>query len=132
MTNAERQKRYRDRKRGGPPVGRWLAGYKSVETTVAEEKKLWSEPGMGRTMVFMLLWLKRMAPAVERDADKVRISTTYKRLRAVYKANLRKAVNEATANQRAFDGWSLRVKPYDPEHGFVIYWVRQAKETQSK
>jgi hypothetical protein len=23
MTNAERQRKYRDRKRGGPPVGRW-------------------------------------------------------------------------------------------------------------
>ena len=35
MTAAERQRRYRDRRRGGPPIGRWPAGYQSLEVLAA-------------------------------------------------------------------------------------------------
>ena len=49
MTGAERQKRYRDKKRGGPPVGRW-GGHLSHATFA----KL---AHVGRTFYWMLGWM---------------------------------------------------------------------------
>jgi hypothetical protein len=55
MTNAERQKRYRDRKRCGPLVGRWH-GHRTAKQFGAENP---TGERVGRSMVFMIAWLQR-------------------------------------------------------------------------
>ena len=100
MTNAERQKRYRDRKRGGPPKGRW-AGYE----TLADIARL---TGGSRTVVFMANWLVNHAMDA---ADKVRIgelkiTPTYRRLRRAYDAGIVKAIRERpSSNHRLVCRW---------------------------
>jgi len=54
LTNAERQRRYRNKKRGGPPLGRWH-GHASIQRLLASH-------GLKRTMAFMGQWIIRLAP----------------------------------------------------------------------
>ena len=62
MTNAERQKRYRDKQRGGPPVGRW-AGHVSREVrAVAHDTS--------RSIIMMSKWILRHAPEYEKAIKK--------------------------------------------------------------
>lgn len=89
MTNAERQKRYRDKKRGGPPVGRW--GGRVPVKTAAEVYKV------GRTLIFMSSWIAKHAPDVSDEirAGRARVTPAYKRLRAEYMMGLARAVQDA-------------------------------------
>jgi hypothetical protein len=65
-SNAERQKAYRDRKRGGPPKGRWHGH----ETAAREAAEL----GDSRTVWYMKLWLydhvdeEKLEPLLEEKA----------------------------------------------------------------
>jgi hypothetical protein len=63
MTNAERQRRYRDKKRGGPPQ-RQCAGSLTEAAKAA---------GLKRTTLWMLLWINKHAPDV--DLDRISAST---------------------------------------------------------
>src|SRR5437870_2773322 len=59
MSNAERQRRYRDRNRGGPPKGRW-AGHQSLETQAQASLP----QRLSRSSVYMLRWITGHAPDV--------------------------------------------------------------------
>ncbi len=87
MTNAERQKRYRDKKRGAPVEGRWPAGHIS-KPAIAELMQL------SRTLVCMASWIKKHAPDVAPDLQAGRLKTTptYKRLKAEYDAGVVAAI----------------------------------------
>ena len=88
MTNAERQKRYRDKKRGGPPKGRW-AGH----LTVAE---IAQRAGVSRTKIFMCSWIKKNAPEYFdgiKDGE-IKIGPLYRQLKDEYDAGIFKAVCE--------------------------------------
>jgi hypothetical protein len=78
MTNAERQRRYRDKRRGGPPVGRWPNG--AVVARIAKAQNV------SRTMIYMAGWIVKHAPDVAPliEAGKIRLTPTYKRLRREY------------------------------------------------
>jgi len=79
LTNAERQRRHRNKRRGGPPVGRWPDG-----ATIGKlRKSLCQRLEWSRTMYYMAQWIIRHAPDVEADveADKVRITPAYNRLK---------------------------------------------------
>ena len=112
MTNAERQKRYRDRKRGGPPAGRW-AGHTSL-TKVAKSSQL------GRTTLWMLGWISRHAPDLEPAlaADEIKIAPTYRRLRREYL----EAVTQADATRPRGAGYRLTMSRRNGH--FVVKWVR--------
>jgi hypothetical protein len=73
-SNAERQRAYRNRKRGGQPVGRWPG------RSTADMAK---QAGLGRTTAFMFNWLSKHAPDALSDfyAGRAKISTAYRRLR---------------------------------------------------
>ena len=75
LSNAERQRRYRDRRRGGPPVGRW-DGHMSVKATLAVFP-------VGRSFYYMTRWLRKYAPEVipDLEAGKAKITPTYQRVR---------------------------------------------------
>jgi hypothetical protein len=75
-SNAARQKRYRDRKRGGPPVGRW-----NGHVSMAMRAKA---VGVSRTMLFMAGWIRRNAGSeivADIKAGKLPLAATYRRLR---------------------------------------------------
>ena len=75
MSNAERQRRYRNRKRGGPPRGRW-AGHISVA-------KQAEAVGASRSMLFMAKWICKHAPDLvsEIEAGTLKVYTSYYRRR---------------------------------------------------
>jgi len=81
-TNAERQRRYRDRKRGGPPRGRWAD---HVPTAVRADVS-----GTTRTMLFMAAWVVEHAPEFlpQIEAGTVRLAPTYRRLKREYDSAL--------------------------------------------
>ena len=88
MTNAERQKRYRDRKRGGPPRGRWGDhGWTQAQLAAGL--------GIGRTMVCMVHWLGECGALEELrkiEAGRGKVTPIYKRLRADYERGLCRAL----------------------------------------
>jgi hypothetical protein len=112
MTNAERQKRYRDRKRGGPPVGRWAGG-----VSVAFAAK---EMDVGRTIVFMNRWIDRHAPDIVPIllAGGAKTTPTYNRLRAEYNAGILAAFRAKPDH----DGFRLTESRKNGK--FVFRWVR--------
>src|SRR5262249_36569965 len=79
MTNAERQKRHRDKGRGGPPAGGGPPGYLSVGKRA---KAL----DVGRTLMFMSQWILQHAPDVADriESGELRTTPTYTRLRNEY------------------------------------------------
>jgi hypothetical protein len=85
QSNAERQKRYRDRKRGGPPVGRWPQYPNSFAKSAGEhwqKFKVW--PGVCRTNFFMAKWVIEHASREiidDMNAKKTSIVRAYRRLR---------------------------------------------------
>jgi hypothetical protein len=85
MTNAERQKRYRNRQRGGPPLGRW-----GGRLSIGQAAKA---VGCSRTILFMIRWIDKYAKDVmpQLDHPKARVTPAYKRLRAEYDAGFLKA-----------------------------------------
>lgn len=113
MTNAERQKRYRDKKRGGPPKGPW-GGSPSV-ASIAEAA------GIGRTIIFMVKWIDRHAPDVtpELKAGSLKATPTYKRLRREYEMGIANALSDQHATEDAQLMVSRR-------HGrFVFEWLKK-------
>lgn len=113
MTNAERQKRYRDKKRGGPVEGRWSVGH----LTVADQAKLVQ---VGRTSVFMAMWISKYAPDAAQGltAGTLKVTPTYKRLKCEYDAG----VVEAIARKVSTDGERLVSSRRDGQ--FVFHWVK--------
>ena len=112
MTNAERQRRYRDKLRGSPPLGRW-AGHTS-RAAVAKGHKI------GRTILFMSAWILEYAPdcAGPMEAGTAKATPTYRRLKAEYDIGLFKALGE-----RPSDGATLH---YRRENGeFVFEWIEE-------
>jgi hypothetical protein len=91
MTNAERQRRYRERKRGGAPVGRWRHG--SFVATFAKVNNI------GRTVIFMAGWIREYAPDVAflLESGAVKVTPTYKRLTAEYDREVWVAIQAAEA-----------------------------------
>jgi hypothetical protein len=82
QSNAARQKAYRDRKRGGPPVGRWPRA-EWLKTTPL--KYTLSIIDMRRTTYFMCKWLIECASpeiVASLNASKIKIGPTYRQLRA--------------------------------------------------
>jgi len=75
LTNAERQRRYRDHKRGGPPVGRW-----HDHVSVAAVAK---SQGIGRSLLFMASWLQRFAPDLipQLERGELKVTQAYYRRR---------------------------------------------------
>ncbi len=113
MTNAERQKRYRDKLRGGPPVGRW-----ACHLSVAKAAQI---QGIGRTMIFMAGWISKYAPEYEEQiiSGKIKALTPlYHRLKSEYEAKLFKALNV-----RPSDGATLFFRREDDE--FVFEWTEE-------
>jgi hypothetical protein len=120
MTNAERQKKYRDRKRGSPPVGRWPKEHLPVEIVAKVSH-------VGRTSVFMASWVGKHAPECQLDLAEGRAKMTplYRRLRREYLAGIAAALEKATAKQRALEGWTLTERHKDGH--FVFEWVRMGE-----
>lgn len=110
MTNAERQRRYRDRKRGGPPRGRW-AGHLPAFLLAKSQ-------GTSRSYMYYASWIldhaSDVADAIE--AGDGNLAVAYERLRREYESGLMK---------------SLRSRPSDDarlfcrrENGeFVFEWI---------
>jgi len=93
MSNAERQKRYRDRKRGGPPRGRWYG-----HGPVLNAKQHFAVHGCSRTTLFMGRWLWEHAPDAAEDildgSSEAKVSPTYRKLRREFEAGVVKAISE--------------------------------------
>ena len=110
MTNAERQRRYRDRKRGGPPKGRW-AGHLSAD-------KMTEDLAISRSMIFMGRWITKWAPEYEDQimAKKIKVTPLYRRLRKEFVIKFNKAVTERP------DG-DYRLTCQMVDGAFVFEWV---------
>ena len=83
MTNAERQRRYRDKKRGGPSVGRWPDGPWQGKAVI----KICSHIGMSKSNWYMLKWLGLHFPDVvktlgNRGDGRESVSHAYRRIKA--------------------------------------------------
>jgi hypothetical protein len=111
MTNAERQKQYRDRKRGGPPVGRWH-GHDSAAK--------WAERlGIGRSQWLMIRWICRHAPDVHDEFakdEKLKITPTYHRLKREYDIGLVRALADGEPEDHTLFEFRRNGK-------FVFEWV---------
>jgi hypothetical protein len=94
QSNAARQKAYRDRKRGGAPIGRWP---RPEWMKIPRMEYLLSVVDMRRTTYFMCKWLiEHASPEVVADlnARKIKIAPTYRRIR--------------TEHERAVIDWAMR------------------------
>jgi hypothetical protein len=95
MTNAERQRRYRDKKRGGPPVGRWPDG--AYMPKVLGDIR--GTTGWGKSQWYMAKWICDHFPEVlktlgsGRDARES-VSHAYHRLKGEAVAKLIAALME--------------------------------------
>ena len=89
LTNAERQRRYRDRKRGSPPVGRWQG-----HTPAAALAK---SQGIGRSILFMASWLQRFAPDLIPQLERGELKVTW----AYYRRRSQLAMQAAKQGGRA-------------------------------
>jgi hypothetical protein len=116
MTNAERQKRHRDKRRGCPREGRWPAGYLSVD-------RLAKVQGVGRTTIFMAKWILRHAPDVapRLDAGELSVAPTYRRLRNEYVMGAARAVKARPDDNEA------RLEETRRNGKFVFKWVSSPK-----
>jgi hypothetical protein len=126
LTNAERQQRYRDRKRGGPPQGRW-AGYVTLQRTL----------GISRSSAHMARWIYRHAPdeyarlciVMNRLHGSRRkglgIKPLYRRLRAEITEALTRAVRTPTDEEFHERRRSCRLVPRRQDGRFVFEWIRQ-------
>lgn len=87
-SNAERQRQYRDRQRGGPPKGRWHGHTKAADIARSQH--------VSRASLFMAEWILKHAPDVVPDCDagKVKITPTYRRLRQEYIMALARAMEK--------------------------------------
>jgi hypothetical protein len=90
MTNAERQKRYRDKQRGSPAGRRW-SGHLSARVNAYLAQT-------SRTAYFMGLWILNNAPDVLPESGKAReafkITPAYKRLRSEYELGILDALSQ--------------------------------------
>ena len=113
MTNAERQKRYRDTQRGGPSEGRWPAGHLSMPTRAKMGQ-------VSRTMIAMCSWIFRHAPDLVPGikAGLLKVTPTYKRLKGEYDAG----VVQAIGTGGDVDGGRLVSSRRDGR--FVFQWVK--------
>ena len=114
MTGAQRQKRHRDKLRGGPPLGRWYGhtSQAAIARMVHLSPTLWK----------MARWILHMAPELEgpfRDntAGTIKITPLYHRLRRQHDMALARLVirepdpgpgYEAVLRYRKADGGSFR------------------------
>jgi hypothetical protein len=116
MSGAERQKRYRDKKRGGPPRGRWAGHTKVVDAQGPD----WRGRRHKRTWAFMQKWLAAHAPGVPLDH---KITTSYETLRDLWVRAYNAAWDGATEAQREGRRWDLRERFEDGD--FRFEWVRE-------
>lgn len=82
LTNAQRQRRWRDKKRGSAPTGRWPEDRWNLEMRA-------EFAGIGRTMMWMLDYLDRTAPALYRrllDRDFRGASMAYQQVKEAFNA----------------------------------------------
>lgn len=114
MTSAERQRRYRDRRRGGPPRGRWPEGYVPVGVTA----KL---AGTNRSYAFYAAWMEKHAPDAlgEVLARKLKIAPIYERLRREYDRGIIVAVGQP-------HGETDELVTYRDDGHFVFDWVARS------
>ena len=119
LSAAERQRRFRDRKRGGPPLGRWH-GHESLAEQAAAI-------GCSRTTVFRLKWLFTNAPeAAERAAAGVeKITPLYYRLRREYDEALIRFVETDSAECASRFAEGFRLAPRYTDGQFMFQWVRE-------
>jgi hypothetical protein len=121
-TNAGRQRRYRDRKRGGPPRGRWC-GHKTAQQ--------FAPAGWRRTKVFMGLWIIRHAPDLfdprtgQIDCGEHRtVTALYKALRVERMRAAAMFFRETNGEKMVAQGCRLVEARHD--HRFVFRWVKGA------
>ncbi len=69
MTPAERQRKYRDRLRGGPPVGRWPEGHMTME-------ELARRSGISRTLLYMARQVREWRPDLYEQMRKGELAVT--------------------------------------------------------
>jgi hypothetical protein len=112
MTNAERQRRYRDRSRGCPPVGRWA--YHTATAKIAAEYKI------SRTMIFMSAWIKNHAPEYcdALVAGSGTVSKIYREQKPKFDAGLFRAISKDPK-----DGSRLTWHRVDGE--FFFKWIKK-------
>jgi hypothetical protein len=115
-SNAERQKAYRDRKRGGPPEGRW-AGHVSHDALAQALQ-------VGRTMLFMLAWIDKHAPEIAADIkrSKGKISPIYRRLKAEFDSVVSKCLVSGGLEKMKSDTWIFTCRREDGR--FVAQWIQ--------
>src|SRR5262245_52778311 len=112
MTNAERQKRYRDKQRGGPPLGRWH-GHTATS-------KIAKALNASRTMFYMGQWIAGHAPdmASKIETGEAKVTPIYNRLRIQYIMAL------ARASQKRPDGEGYQLVERRRNGKFVFKWVK--------
>ena len=98
MSNAERQRRYRDHQRGGPAVGRWH-GHVPAERTAAG----W---GISRAMLFMASFVLDHAPELEAEimAGTLRLTRAYKLVRRQHDMAVVKMARQRLAGDQGDGG----------------------------
>lgn len=86
LTAAERQRRYRDRKRGGPAKGRW-AGHVSAKVFASQ----WA---ISRSTLFMSQRIRKLSPDLTKEVEggRMRVGRAYRILRLA----IRMEAEEAT------------------------------------
>lgn len=112
QSNATRQKAYRDRQRGGPPVGRWPDGAWRGNSV----RQACETVGIGRTSLYMYKWLKRHAPqdvwdALNKHRAKIKPAPTYRKLRRQMEAEFFAAME---AEERGENPWPEFVAKWNP------------------
>lgn len=119
MSNAERQRQYRNRKRGGPPVGRW-AGHLA-------KRKIAEAYHISRTLLVYSGWIAKHAPELVQDleAGRARVTPTYRALKPKYDAGIARAVRDSDVTRMQALGYTLHGEYRDGD--FEFWWVHPTK-----
>jgi hypothetical protein len=117
MSNAERQRRFRDKRRGGPPVGRWPADYMSLSA--------WAEiMGMSRTTLARLHYLDEVAPgwaeALEGDDRPVSITKAYYLMRLQVSVKMLELYQRD--GDRSGEGYEIATRFRKSDGTVTAYW----------
>ena len=124
MTSAERQRRYRDKKRGGPPLGRWH-GHATAQQL--------APPHLGRTSVFMGRWIIKHAPDLcDHQTGQIDFGE-YRTLTACYRGLKKERMRAAKAFFDKTDGDAMLALGYTlvesrSGHCFVFQWVKGTEQ----
>jgi hypothetical protein len=121
QSNAARQKAYRDRKRGGPSVGRWpvMQTWDGKTTTAPKaciDKYVCDTTGIGRTTLYMTKWLAKHAPAgvweqLNEHRSKLKVAPAYRALKRQIRNEYILALQ---AEHRGEDPWPALYAKWNP------------------